>query len=223
MKYKYKKILKISFWIIGGLVLVFIATIPWRNYVYRKNIADGKGLLAERKYTQAYVKFQKAEAIEIKSADAETLEKLAKDSAGNLLAMRNFLADEKKTDLLALVDRANSKTCDLELDKTLIDKGLPEVAKINLEFCTTEGPKDYSSWLFLGLANLRLSESENIFKELKPGFRTQAADAFSKAYFVDPVNKTAIQYAIEVNKIIGNQGEVDRWQKLLDNLIRISQ
>jgi len=217
------KIIKITLWVIAGVITIFIITIPWRSYVYRKNIADGKSLLAERKYTQAYVKFQKAETIEIKSADAETLEKLAKDSAGNLLAMRNFLADEKKTDLLALIDRANSKTCDLELDKTLIDKGLPEVAKINLEFCTTNGPKDYNSWMFLGLANLRLSESENIFKELKPGLRSQAADDFSKAYFVDPVNKTAIQYAIEVNKIIGNQGEVDRWQKLLDNLNRIEK
>lgn len=218
-----KKWLKIVFLIIVGAILIFVVTIPWRNYIFSKNIADGKNLLAERKYTQAYVKFQKAEVIEIKSADAETLEKLAKDSAGNLLDMRNFLADEKKTDLLALVDRANSKTCDLELDKTLIDKGLPEVAKINLEFCTTDGPKDYSSWLFLGLANLRLSESENIFKELKPGFRQQAADDFSKAYFIDPVNKTAILYAIEVNKIIGNQGEVDRWQKLLNDLSKISQ
>lgn len=205
------------------IILILAVTIPWKNYIYRKNIADGKNLLAERNYTLALVKFEKASMLEISSSEAKNLQKLAKDSAGNILAMKNFLADEKKDDLLQLIDRADSKVCDLQFDRTLIDNDMPEVAKINLEFCANEGPKDYQSWIFLGLANLKLADNSRIFSELKPGFRQSAADAFAKAYAVDPVNKSAIEYSISTNKLIGNQSEVDRWQKLLDNLNKISE
>jgi tetratricopeptide (TPR) repeat protein len=219
---KYNKTIKITLLVIGALALFYLATIPWRNYIYRGQIDQGKNLLAELKYTDAMVKFEKAAVLKPFDPEPESLQKMTRDAAGNILIMKDFLSEQNQTDLLSLINSADSKTCNLETDRTLIEKNLPEIAKINLEFCAESGPKNYDSWLFLGLANQRLSESGEIFKEQKPGLRQAAADAYAKAYAIDPINKSAIEYLIKINKTLNNQSEVDRWQKLLDELNKIS-
>ncbi len=223
MKVTENKNLKTVFWIIIGLILFFALAIPWRNYVYKKNLSDGKNLLAERNYTLALVKFQKAQTLEPQNTDAKNLEKTTRDSAANILVLRSFLLDEKNNDLLKIIDRADSKICDLDFDKNLIENSMSDVAVVNLEFCANNGPGDYQSWVFLGLANAKLADNDQVFSELKPGFRQKAADAFAKAYTVDPINKTAIEDSISIEKLIGDKEKVDYWQKLLDNLNRISK
>ena len=241
---KHKKTIKILLLVIGALILLYLITIPWRSYTYRNEMKKGDDALASRQYTLALVHYQKAKILQPGDKSAENRAALAQSAAGDILIMRDFLKDRNQpvsaeapvsagpipdgraevgTDLLALINSADSKTCNLETDRALIEKGLSQVAKINLEFCTNDGPKNYDSWLFLGIANQKLAEDNYIFKELKPDYRQQAADAYERAYAVDPINKTAIQYAIAINKAIGNQSEVDRWQKLLDSLNKISQ
>ena len=223
MKDIQKKTIKILLLVVGGLIFLYLATIPWRGYIYRNEMKKGDDALAGRQYTLALVHYQKAEIIQPGDKSAENRAALAQSAAGDILIMQDFLKEQSQNDLLALINSADSKTCNLETDRTLIEKGLSQVAKINLEFCANFGPKNYDSWLFLGIANQKLSEDNYIFKELKPGYRQNAADAYAKAYAVDPINKTAIEYAIAINKAIGNQSEVDRWQKLLDSLNKISQ
>ncbi len=222
-KNKNNKILKLILLCLGAVVFLYLVTIPWRSYVYRQNIREGDDLLLGRKYTEALVHFQKAGFLEPSDKTSGERAELVQNSAKDIFALRDFLRDKNQVELLKLIDDANSKTCNLETDRTLIEKDLSQVAKINLEFCANNGPKNYDSWLFLGIANQKISENNYIFKELKPGHRQAAADAYAKAYAIDPINKTAIEYSISVNKIIGNQAEVDRWQKLLDNLNKISR
>lgn len=223
MKDNQKKFIKIILSIIIAIILIFVVTIPWRKYVFNKNISQGNDFLAEQKYTDAYVKYQKAGLLQIDSEKAESRQKLAKNGAGDILVLRQFLTDNNYSDLLKLVDDANSKICKIDVDRALIEKKMSEVAIVNLKFCANDGPRDYQSWIFLGLANLKLADSNHMFADMKPNFRQQAANAFAKAYQVDPINKSAIEYSISTNKLIGNQSEVDRWQKLLDNLNRISE
>ncbi|MCX6810251.1 MAG: hypothetical protein NTY30_00730 [Candidatus Berkelbacteria bacterium] len=218
-----KNTIKIISWITIGIIFIFLVTIPWRKYVFNKNISQGDDFLTQQKYTDAYVKYQKAGLLKIDSGKALERQKLAKDSAKNALTLKPLLAENHNDDLLKLITDADSKICRLDTDRTLIEKNLAEIATINLEFCANNGPKDYQSWIFLGLANLKLADSSHMFAEFKPGFRQNAADAFAKAYLVDPINKSAIEYSISVNKILSNQSEVDRWQTILDNLNKISK
>ena len=196
---------------------------PWRNYIFQKNLADGKTLLSEQKYTEAYVKFEKAAILNPLNKKPNDLQALAKNSAADILSMWDFLHQENQNDLLALIDSADSKVCNLETDRILIEKDLAQVALINLKFCTSDGPKNYDSWLFLGVANQKLSEDNYIFKELKPGYRDAAITAFEQAYNADPISKTSLEYLISLHKIENNQEKVDYWQKLLDNLDRIEK
>lgn len=222
MDVRYKKPVKISLYIIAALVFLYLITIPWRGYVYRSEMKKGDDALVSRQYTLALVHYQKAELLKPTDKSAIDRQNLAQNSAKNILLLKDFFKEQNQNDLLALINSADSKTCNLETDRALIEKNLSQIAKINLEFCANDGSKNYDSWFFLGIANQKLSEDNYIFKELKPGLRQAAADAYAKAYAIDPINKTAIEYSITINKIIGNQSEVDRWQKLLDNLNKIS-
>jgi hypothetical protein len=224
-KHKTQKInwLKTTIWIVVSIILLFVITIPWRRYVFNKNISQGDDFLAQQKYTEAYVEYQKAGLLQVDDQKAGDRLKLAKDSASNVLVLQQFLQCNNYSDLLKLIDDANSKVCNLAADRALINNNLPEVAKINLEFCANSGPRDDQSWLFLGLADLKLADSDHEFSDLKPGFRQQAANAFAKAYTANPLNKTAIVDSISIEKTIGDRTKVDYWQNLLDNLNKISQ
>jgi hypothetical protein len=215
--------LKISLYIFGALILLFLITIPWRNYIAKKNIADGDRLLTERKYTEAYVHFQKAKILSLSDKNAEDRAQLTVSASKDITKLKDFFKEQNQSDLLKVIDDASSKVCNLDTDRLMIERGLSQIAVINLNFCTTEGPKDYSSWLLLGVANLQVSEDSSIFKDDKPTYRKNAILAFEGAYKADPVNKTAIEYIISVHKSENNQKEVDRWQKLLDNLVEIEK
>lgn len=209
--------------ITAAIVVIFIfASIPWKNYVYKKNISDGKNQLLQGKYTAAYVKFEKAKMLVPNSSEVSSLSDLSKASASDARKLKELKDVDNSVDVFALIDRADSKICDLELDKKLVTEDKSEIAKINLSFCSQNSPS-YDALITLGVANIRLSEDGDIFKELKPGLRKEAAAAFEAAYKIDPINKTAIEYAIEINKVIGDQKEVDRWQGILDKLEKISQ
>lgn len=217
------KTIKIILLILTALVFLYLSTIPWRNYVSGQEMKKGDEALASQKYTLALVHYQKAKLLRPTDKSIADKQNLAQNSAKDILALKDFLAEKNQRDFLNLINSADSKTCNLETDRTMIEKNLSQIAKINLEFCANDGPKNYDSWLFLGLANQKLSEDNYIFKELKPGLRQAAADAYERAYAIDPINTTSIEYSISINKIIGNQAEVDRWQKLLDNLVKISK
>ncbi len=223
MKVHNNKTIKILLLVISGIILLYFITMPWRNYIFQKNLADGKTLLSEQKYTEAYVKFEKAAILKPLDKEPQSSQNLAKDAAKDILAMRDFLRQQNQAELSQLIDSADSKVCNLETDRILIEKDLTQVALINLKFCTSDGPKNYDSWLFLGVANQKLSEDNYIFKELKPGYRQAALAAFEQAYNADPISKTPLQYLISLYKIENNQEKVDYWQKLLDNLDRIEK
>jgi len=205
------------------IVLIFVATIPWRRYVFNKNISAGDILLSEENFTDAYVKYQKAGLLQIDSKKATERQKLAKDSAKDFSILKGFLAYNKFDDVKKNVDSADSKVCNLQTDRALIDKNLAALAIINLKFCANAGPKDYQSWVFLGLANLKLANNDQMFFELKPSFRQLAAEDFEKAYYFNPINKEALNYLISTEKAIGDRDKVDYWQKILDNLNKISK
>jgi len=217
------KLLKILLLIIGSLIFLYLVTIPWRAYVCRKNLEQGENLLVERKYTEAFVHFQKAEMLEPGDWKSKQRLELSKKAAKDILELRLLLKEKNQDELTQIISDADSKVCNLETDRVLIDKGLAQVALVNLKFCTSDGPKNYDSWLFLGITNQKLSEDNYIFKELKPDYRKAALSAFEQAYDADPLDKTAIQNLIAVSKALGDSTKVDHWQKLLDNLNEIEK
>jgi len=223
MRDNYRKTIKVTFLIIAGAVLLCLITIPWRVYVYRKNLEQGENLLVERKYTEAFVHFQKAEMLELGDLKSKQRAELSKKAAEDILELRTLLKDKNQADLLQIISAADSRVCNLETDRILIEKGLSQIALVNLKFCASEGPKNYDSWLFLGIANQKLSEDNYIFKELKPDYRRAAIAAFEEAYKTDPISRTPPEYLIALYKIENNQEKIDFWQKLLDNLDSIEK
>jgi len=217
------KLLKILLLIIGSLIFLYLVTIPWRAYVCRKNLEQGENLLVERKYTEAFVHFQKAEMLEPGDWKSKQRLELSKKAAKDILELRLLLKEKNQDELTQIISDADSKVCNLEADRVLIDKGLTQVALVNLKFCTSDGPKNYDSWLFLGITNQKLSGDNYIFKELKPDYRAEAKRAFEEAYKVDPIAKTAPEYLIELYKTDNNSEKVDYWQHLLDNLNKIEK
>jgi len=214
---------KIILAVLAGLVFFYLITIPWRNYTYRSQMKKGADALAGRQYTLAYVYFQKAGVLKFGDKESAERQELAKKSAADILLLRDFLVDNNQADLLRLIDGANSKVCNLENDRTLVNNDLSQVAAVNLKFCAEEGPKDYDDWIFYGISQLKISENNYIFKELKPDYRAEAERAFEEAYKVDPIAKTAPEYLIELYKIDNNSEKVDYWQHLLDNLNKIEK
>ena len=222
-KRNYKTPFTIILLILISLVFFCLSSWPLRSYLFKRNIEEGDNLLKERKYTEAYVHFQKSAMLLPYNKDAEKKEELSKKAARNILELQNFLKEKNENDLLKLIEEANGKVCNLQKDQLLIDKELAQIAAINLKFCAEEGPKNYNSWMLYGIANLKNSQNNYIFKEYKPDFRREAARAFEEAYKVDPINKIALEYLVEVYKIENNQEKVDLWQNLLDNLNKIEK
>ncbi|MEI6144630.1 MAG: hypothetical protein WCP91_03480, partial [Candidatus Berkelbacteria bacterium] len=186
-------------------------------------IKQGDDLLTSQKYTDAYVKYQKASLLQVDNEKAESRQKLAKDSAKDISVLKQFAGDNNYVDLSKLISDASSKICKPDIDRTLIENNLSGIAVINLKFCLNDGPKDYQNGIFLGLAYLHLANDSHMFSEFKPDFRLKAVDAFAKAYTIDPINKTALEDLVSTEKIIGDTNKVDYWQNLLDNLNKISE
>ena len=222
-KYNWKKLIKPAIWLVAGVILLFVITIPWRKYVFNRNIKQGDDLLTNQKYTDAYVKYQKAGLLQVDNQQAESRQKLAKDSAKDISVLKQFANDNNYADLSKLIGEANSNLCKLDADRALIENNLAGIAIVNLKFCLNDGPKDYQSGIFLGLAYLHLANDSHMFSEFKADFRLKAVDAFTKAYAIDPINKTALEDLVSTEKIIGNKQKVDYWQNLLDNLNKISE
>jgi tetratricopeptide (TPR) repeat protein len=215
------QIIRIILLILASIIIIYIATIPWRNYVAKYLIEKGEEFLAERNYTLAYVNFEKANLLSPQNRTAEERMQLAKDAVLDIALLKDILR-EKNADLLKVLELSEQKSCDLENNKLMIEKELSQIAAINLKFCANEGPKDFESWLYLGIAYLRFSENNQVFKEQKPELREKSLSAFEKAYYADPTQKVALEYLVEVNKITDNSEKVDYWQRLLDNLNNFS-
>ncbi|MCX6812445.1 MAG: hypothetical protein NTW79_02385 [Candidatus Berkelbacteria bacterium] len=215
---RYFKILSL---IAFSLIFLFLISIPVRNYLYRKSMSAGDNLLAERNYTLAFVKFEKAAVLRPSDDQAESRKKLAKDSAGDINDLRNFLSDRGEKDLLNSIEKADDKICDLETDQSLIKNNYDQIAKINLEFCSKNDPTSYAGWFLLGTADKNLSENTGIFKELKPNFRNQAETAFENAYLADPTKSDPIDFLLALYKIDGNSQRVAYWQRMQENLSKI--
>ncbi len=203
----------------AAIILIYVATIPWRNYVFSNLIKKGDELLSNLNYTEAYVNYEKAKLLAPARSEAKEKMDLAQKAVGDLRLIRDLLA-EKNPDLLQMIENAEQKSCDIEKDQKLIDNNYPQIAIINLEFCTADDRGDLQSWSQLGVAYLRYSESDKIFKEQKPELRQKARDAFEQAYYADPTQKLALENLVKINQIIGDDEKVDYWQKLLDNLVR---
>ena len=214
-------IIRVVFLIIASIIIIYVLTTPYRNYLSKNLISKGEEMLVERKYVSAYVNFLKASILAQNKKDSEQKMALSKKASEDIGAIKNILQN-KNPDLYKLLEISEQKSCDLENDKLMIEKDLSQIAIINLKFCAEEGPKNYESWLYLGSAYWQLSESDQIFKEQKPNLRDRSISAFEQAYYTDPTKKSALEKLIELNKITGNQEKVDYWQRLLDNLGRFS-
>jgi len=220
-KFDSSQIIRIILLIFASIIIIYIATLPYRNYVTNNLIEKGEKLLTERDYTLAYVNFEKASLLSPKNKTAKERMQLSKDAALDITLIKELL-NEENPDLLKVVELSEQKSCDLENDKLMIERELSQIAVINLEFCANEGLKDYESWLYLGIAYLRFSENNQIFKEQRSGLRDKSIVAFEKAYYADPTQKPALEYLVKVNKVSNNGEKVDYWQRLLDNLNRFS-
>jgi len=215
-------IIRVTLLIFASLIIIYVATLPYRNYVTNNLISKGEKLLAERNYTLAYVNFEKAGLLSPWNKIAKERMQLSKDAALDITLIKELIGEENP-DLLKVIELAEQKSCDLENDKLMIEKDLSQIATINLKFCANEGPKDYQSWLYLGIAYLRFSENNQIFKEQRSGLRDKSIIAFEKAYYADPTQKPALEYLVKVNKVNDNSEKVDYWQRLLDNLNSFSK
>jgi hypothetical protein len=215
------QIIRITLLILASLIIVYVATLPYRNYVTNNLINKGEKLLAERNYTLAYVNFEKSSLLSPKNKITKERMQLSKDAALDITLIKELLGEENP-DLLKVLELAEQKSCDLENDKLMIEKELSQIAAINLEFCANEGLKNYESWLYLGIAYLKFSENNQIFKEQRGVLRDKSIVAFEKAYYADPTQKPALEYLVKVNKVSGNDEKVDYWQRLLDNLVNFS-
>lgn len=217
LRFDSSQIIRILFLILASLIIFYVTTLPYKNYVTKKLISKGEKLLAERNYTLAYVNFEKASLLSPKNKIVKERMRLSKDAVLDITLIKELLR-EKNPDLLKVIEIAEQKSCDLKSDKLMIEKEFSQIATINLEFCANEGPKDYESWLYLGIAYLKFSENNQIFKEQRSKLRDKSILAFEKAYYTDPTQKPALEYLVRVNKINGNDEKVDYWQRLLDNL-----
>jgi len=223
ISYNWLKLIKYLLYALILISLIFFVTIPWRKYVFNRIIRQGDDLLVDGQFTLSYVKYQKASLLQIDNQRAKNRQELAKKAASDILALKDFLTENNYNQLLSVIDQANSGVCDNSRNRQLIEEKKYHISVINLKFCANDGPKDYESWILLGIAYYRISDSDKIFSELKDGFREKSVEAFENAYLVDPINKTAIENLIVVEKTLSDTEKVDYWQKVLDNLNKISQ
>lgn len=217
----FSPIIRVILLIAAAIILIYVATIPWRNYVFSKLIREGDKLLANLNYTEAYVNYEEASILAPTRSEAKEKMDLAKDAALDPRLIKDLLR-ENNPELLEVLEVAEQKSCDLEKDQKLIDSNYPQIAIINLEFCTADDQGTFQSWSKLGVAYLHYSESDKLFKENKPSLRNKARNAFERAYYADPTQTLALENLVKINQIIGDNEKVDYWQKLLDNLNNFS-
>lgn len=202
---------------IAIILFLFLSSWPLRNWQYKKYITQADQLLADRKYVSAYVVYEKAGILMPTRNEPEGRQSLAISASRNINDLRNFLTEKNRSDDIKLLEKLDGD-CDLAEDRQLVEADKSQFTITNLGKCLVSEPRNINVNITLGVANLKIAQSTEIFKQYRDEFYSASKSAFLLAYDKDPLNKDVVNYLLQISKSQKDQPEVEHWQKMLDNL-----
>lgn len=188
------------FWLLSSVILllvIFILSIPIRNFFSQNFINNGEKLLDEKKFVSASLEFEKAKILSNKYKPDEKIEKVKK-AEQNILILEDDYKKNNDSDELEKIESAKAVPDDefqgLTKARSMIEAGDYQLALILIK-TVIEMDRSYAdAWLLFGLANLSGANDEQVSAEGKEVYSTNSNQSFKKVLELDPGNENAKKY-----------------------------
>lgn len=188
------------FWVSASAVLIivlFIISIPLRNFLSGRFMDNGNKFLAEKKYVSAVLEYNKAKILSNKYNPSEKIDAVRKAET-NILVFEKVLGEEIKkedTEKIALAkEMPEDEVAAVKDAKKMIEEGFYQQAIILLN-TALEMDKNYKdAWLYLGVANSYGASDPEVSKEGREIYAERVEEAFKKVQELDPGNKYAEEF-----------------------------
>ena len=184
------------FWITASIILIvvlYVASIPLRNFLSGKFVAYGDDYLAQKKYVSAVLEYNKAKVLS-KKYDPDYKINQAKQAEVNLSTIESKV-DQSSKDAIAKAKKMPEDEVEaVRTAKELIEKGHWQEAlfSVNTALEMDRGYKD--AWLYLGIAYSFDANDREISLEGKKYYSEKSKEAFNKVLELDPGNIYASDY-----------------------------
>lgn len=196
-------------WIIFGVVLAvavlsFMAFRPMRQTLADKYLESGERKLAEMKYLEAKVEFEKCQWLESGKADEAigTINQMQNDIRAGKKYFRQY-QNIKILDAIAAAEKIpESESEGLKKAKALIESGQPQLAEIIATTLIEMDDNSIKGWAFLGIARYESARQIQMTSESQSKKLSSAKEALTKAIELDPEDKITAEYLAEVNKLL---------------------
>lgn len=179
-------------------VVLFLITSPLRGRAAKKYIDSGDEYLAQQKYLSAELEYNKALLLSPGNLEASEHKILADKTSKNILEFKSYqnfsIFDSINKEIDTATGFPESQSAAIKLSKKLIEEKKFQLAIIPAK-TALEMDKEYrDAWLYLGIANLKISEQVELRPEIKSGYVNAAKEAFNKTLELDFDNQTAKSY-----------------------------
>lgn len=170
--------------------VIFLATQPLRGKVARSYVEKGNQYLAEKKYISAEIEYKKALILDSDNKEAETNIELADEASKNVEALESFYKKSNYSDQFKTYQEATAfpknEVEAVKLAKKLIEKKEYQLAIIPAMTATEMAPDYRDAWVYLGIANKKTADEEQISPEGKKVYLARVKIAEEKIKEIDP-------------------------------------
>jgi len=195
---KWVLILLIAFFSLKLIMKPFLS--DWSQNYTKK----GDSYLQEKRYLNAKLCYDKALLLNKKNSAALAHKEIAIEAPRDVLVLESFYIEKGNTVESVFFEEIRElpidETISTQKSKDLIEKGEFQLAIEAAKLSTKISSNYKDGWLYLGIANFKTAENLEISKAQKDIYFTEAKKAFLKVKSLDPENKDAADYLVEIEK-----------------------
>lgn len=177
------------------LVLIFVIFKPLRIFS-KRFVIKGDQYLLEQKYVSADLEYDKALMLDPDNKIIKQRKNLVRDGSSNIIYLIDFYKENNDEKALSFFESANAfpknETEALKLSKQLMKDGQYQMAIIPAKTATEMDPDYGDAWLYLSIANLKVSQMLELLPAVKNQYLDQAKEAFNKAKELNPENENVM-------------------------------
>ena len=195
---RFLKFLKWLLLVLIFLFLILVASQPLRGKAAQKYLDAGDNYLTQKQYLRADLEYQKALILTPKNNEAKQRRVFVKNTAGDILQIKNFSGGVNFDQLIEKIDLATDfpgdETAAVRLSKQFIEEKEYQLAILPAKTATEMDPDYIDAWAYLGIANLKAATLIQLWPDVKEKYLLDSQIAFSKIRELDPTYKIPAEW-----------------------------
>lgn len=192
------KFLKWFLLVLIFLFLILVASQPLRGKIANNYLDSGDNFLIQKQYLRADLEYQKALILSPRNNDTKQRRVFVKDTAGNILEMKELSNSKNLSQLLEKIQLAtdfpDDETAAVKLARKFIEESEYQLAILPAKTATEMDPDYVDAWVYLGIANLKVATLIQLWPDVKDKYLLDSKMAFSKVSELDPSYKIPTEW-----------------------------